>query len=113
MVLVRNVQKRVDPRPQTVGVLLPGEIVEKNAHGVESNGFGPPQLKIDSLGVKRIRLPHLKLVDSGSRGVVAANQPGLPGIPVVGSFFSPPLLRLSMKTGAQAKDQHQSDPDSV
>src|ERR1700730_778733 len=101
MVLVGNLQKSVNPRPETLGVLLPREIVQKNAHGVEANRFGPPEFKIDSLGVKRIRLPHLKLVDSGRRDVVAANPPGLLAVPIVGCFFSPALLRLSLKAGSQ------------
>src|ERR1700693_1976759 len=111
MVLVGNLQKSVNPLPETPGVLFPRKIVQKNAHGVEANGFGPAELKIDSLGIKRIRLPHLKLVDSGSGNIVAANQPELPGIPIVGSFFSPALQRLSLKTGVETENQYQSDPD--
>src|ERR1700732_542445 len=99
MVVFGNLAKSDIPPPETLCVLLPGKVVQKNTHGVEADGFCPAELQIDSLGVKRIGLPHLKLVDSRSGDGVAANEPGLPGIPIVGGFCSPALLRLSLQPG--------------
>src|SRR5207245_10341405 len=65
--------------------------MEKHPHGIETDGFGPAKFNVDALWIKRIGLPHFKFVDGGSGYVVAADKPGLFGVPLVRGFFRPAL----------------------
>src|ERR1700682_3001338 len=93
--LCRNTEKCIDTMTETCWVLLPRQIVEEYAHGVEAKRFGPPTFGIYALGIKCVRLPHLQLVDCVCSNIVAADKPRLPAVPIIGTFFSPALgLRL-------------------
>ncbi len=56
--------------------------------------FGPAELGVDAPGVESIGLPHFELVNGVGGNVVAADEPGLMRVPVVGLGFSPALGRL-------------------
>ena len=42
-------EKGVDALLEAVGVLLPEEVVEEDAHGVHADGFGPAEFAVDAL----------------------------------------------------------------
>src|SRR3954447_23071973 len=71
-----DVQERVDALLKAFGILLPQQIVKKNAHGIEADGFGPAEFGIDAFGIEAIGLPHFQLIDRGRGDVVAADEPG-------------------------------------
>jgi len=85
-------QELIDALLETWGVLLPQKIVQKDAHGVHTQSFGPAQFLIDLLRIEAVSLPHLQFVNGGVRNVVCAHQPGLLLIPGVGLVFGPSLL---------------------
>src|SRR5690348_14411870 len=69
------------------GVLLPEQVKEEYAHGVHAHRFGPAQFRIDLGGIESCFLPHFEFVDRGFRNVVAADEPGLLCVPLVGFLF--------------------------
>ena len=86
--LFRNVSM---PALKSRRVLLPKEVVQKNAHGVHAQIFRPSELLINLLRIKRVRLPHLKLVDRVHRHKITAHQPRLLGVPRVCLRLGPSL----------------------
>ena len=90
---VADCEEGVDALAEAGGVLLPEEIVEEDAHGVHADGFGPAEFGIDALWIEGVRLPHLELVDGVGGDVVAADEPGLLGVPGIGLVFSPAFGR--------------------
>src|SRR5262249_41160400 len=70
-------------------VRFPGEVVQEDAHGVEADLLGPAQLAVNRLGVERVGLPHFELIDGGAGDEVAADEPGLLGVPGVGLVGGP------------------------
>jgi hypothetical protein len=92
---VCNLQERIDALLKPLGVLLPKKVVQKHAHGVEADGFGPAELQVNALWVKRIGLPHFQLVDGIGMYVVSAYEPRLLLVPLVSFLFCPsPRLRF-------------------
>ena len=90
-VLVANRQELVDPFAESLGVLAVGNVVQIYAKDVKADSLGPGELLVDRLGIERICLPELKLVDRGSRRLVAPGQPGLGGVPLGRPLFGPSL----------------------
>ena len=89
VVFVGNGEECVDAVLETGGVLLPEKVVEKDAHGVEADGLGPAEFEINALGIERVGLPHFELVDGGGGDEVAANEPRLLSVPIVGALLGP------------------------
>ena len=89
VVLRGNSQELVNALLETVGVLLPEQIVQKNAHGVHAQRFGPTQFLVDLVRIKRRVLPHFQFIDGGARDVIAPDKPRLLRIPVVRLFLGP------------------------
>src|SRR5690349_4201324 len=89
MVFGRDFQKSVDAFLETWRILLPGQIVQKHAHCIQSDRLRPSEFLIDALWVKRIRLPHLQLIDCVRGNVVAAYQPGPLQVPVRDIILAP------------------------
>ena len=52
-------QEPIDALLKTSSILLPEQVVEKDAHGVHADGFGPGQFPFDLLGIEGGLLPHL------------------------------------------------------
>ena len=65
------------------------QIVQEHAHRRHPEAFGQAQFFVDPLRIERVGLPHLELVDGGRGNVVAADQPGLLGVPRCGLGFGP------------------------
>ena len=109
----RDGQELVDALLEADGVLLPEKVVEKDAHGVHAEGFGPGQFLIDFFGIEGGVLPHFQLVDGRSGSVIAADQPGLLGVPGVGFLFGP-ARRLRVRgdraqAGGDKRCNHEND----
>jgi hypothetical protein len=88
-----DLQKLVDPLAVSGGVLAPGQVMQKDAHRVHAQPFGPAQFFIDGLRVEGLGLPHFEFVDGVGRDVIAADQPRLFGVPLVCLLFRPPPAR--------------------
>ena len=84
-------EKLVEALLESVGVLLPQQVVEENAHGIHADRLRPAELLVDLLGIEGCGLPHLQLVDRVVGNEVAAHQPRLLLIPRVGLFNRPAL----------------------
>ena len=54
----------------------------------EGRRSGPAEFLIDAFGIEGVGLPHLEFVDGVRRDVVAADEPGLLGVPVLRSLLS-------------------------
>jgi hypothetical protein len=89
VVLRSDGEKRVDTLLKAGGVLLPKQIVEENTHGVEAERLGPAEFEFDAFWIEGVRLPHFELVDGSGGNVVAADEPRLVRIPIVGFGFGP------------------------
>src|SRR5258708_16265905 len=96
----------VDALLEAGGVLLPEKIVEKDAHGVHAEGFGPGQFLVDLWGTEGGLLPHFQLVDGGFWSVIAADEPGLLRVPGVG-FLLGPAGGLRFCGADMQEDRHQ------
>ena len=83
--LVGDAKELTDAFLKSGGVLFPDWIVQEHAHGIDADALGPIEFHVDPFWIERIRLPHFQLIDGSGRDVVAAHQPGLPGIPSIGS----------------------------
>ena len=89
MMFRRDGEEDADTVTEAVGVLLPDQVVKEDAHGVHAEGFGPAQLEVDAFGVEGFGLPHLELIDGVGGDVVAADEPGLMGVPFIRLRFRP------------------------
>ena len=89
--LVRNAQENIDAMFEPLGILLPKQIMQENAHGIQPQRFRPAQFLINFCGIKSVRLPHFQLVDRRCGNEVAAHQPRLLLIPLVRGFRRPAL----------------------
>jgi len=58
--------------------------MQKDAHGIHADTFGPAEFFLDASGVEGGRLPHLQLVDGCGWREIAADELGLLLIPGVG-----------------------------
>ena len=86
-----ELQKGVDALLITLGILLPDQVVEEDAHGVHADVLSPAELAIDLRRVEAIALPHFNLIDCVLGDVVAADEPGLGAVPLVDHLFVPSL----------------------
>ena len=85
--LIRELQKRIDPRFQSRRICLPREIMQINTDAIHTHFGGPAKLALNGGGVKSFGLPHLKLVASGAGNEVATHPPGLSLGPGVCALF--------------------------
>ena len=117
VVLFRNLEEGVDTLLEASGILLPRQVVQKNTHGVEPNRFRPTEFLIDTRAIKRVRLPHLQLIDFRRWRVVASNEPRVFRIPLVGGFFRPAFrmrrgFQLLLPEASRGEEAH-AVPKSV
>ena len=64
--------------------------MQEDADGVEAELVrGPAEFAVDRGRVEGVGLPHFQLVDGGAGDKVAADQPGLLGVPKVGLLGGP------------------------
>src|SRR5580704_2059873 len=97
---LRDGQKNVEALFESLAILLPEQVVQEHAHGVQSERFRPPEFFVDALGIESRGLPHFQLVDGRGWNVVATNQPRLFLIPVIRRLFRPTSgLRLRTNRG--------------
>ena len=96
MVLLGYVQEPVDALLETFRILLPGQVVQEDAHSIHPGIDCPAQLALDCLDIEGVRLPHFELVDGGGGDESAAHQPGQLLIPGVDFFDRPSHFRHSV-----------------
>ncbi len=83
MVPCGNGQERIEPLLEG-GRILPKEVVQENSHRIHAQAFCPAKLLVNFPRIESIRLPHFELVAGAGRQVIAAHQPRLLGVPLVG-----------------------------
>src|SRR2546425_1102776 len=107
-----NRQEAVDAFLKTGGVLLPQQVVQKNAHGVHAHRFGPGEFLLDLFGIEGGLLPHLQLVDRGFGDVIASDKPRLLRVPGIGFLLRPTrCLRTRYsraQTGHEQRCRHEN-----
>src|SRR5690349_19986939 len=91
--LRRNREKVILATLTTLRLMLPQQIVQKDAHRIHAETFSPTESEIDPLWIERVGLPHLELIGRGSRVVVTTDDPRLLRIPVARLLLRPSLLR--------------------
>ena len=69
-----------------------------------------PGSTLDALRIEGGGLPHLQLVDRRGRGVIAAHQPGLLGLPGVGRLRRPASVLRQPADGQREPGQYDSMP---
>src|SRR5256885_658110 len=69
----RDRQKLIDPLLEASCILLPEQIMQKNAHRVHSHGLRPGQFSVDRNRIEGRLLPHLQLVNSRLGNVIASH----------------------------------------
>src|SRR6266550_3189972 len=106
MMLRRDGQETVDARLKTACILLPEQVVWKNAHGVHAHRFSPAQFFINFNRIESRLLPHLQLVDRRLGKVVTADQPRLLRVPGIGLLLRPTRGLGPQHTRAQARNDH-------
>lgn len=74
---------------ESCGILLPGQVVEEDAHAVQSDGCGVAQFTIDGTRIEAGSLPHFELVDRRAGDEVAAPEPSFGSVPFGGFCFAP------------------------
>ncbi len=95
VVLVGDRQVVADALLEPGGVLLPRDVVQVDAHRVHPDPRGKAELAIDRLGIERVRLPHLELVDGRTRNEVRPDRPRLLAVPLVRLLGRPARLGAS------------------
>src|SRR5688572_18999408 len=103
LVSVRDGQKFFNPLEVGLFILFPDEVMKKNADAGKTEICGPAEFAIDRLRIPRFGLPHLELIDGAGWAEIAANQPGLFRIPVIG------LLRGPLVAGCCRHDERASE----
>ena len=73
MVFGGDLQKYRDALLESLRVLLPQQVMQKNSHGVQSQRFGPAEFLVNFFGVEAVGLPHLQFIYRGSRDEIAAH----------------------------------------
>ena len=74
---------------ESLGILLPEQIMQEDPHGVHAEALRPAQFLIDPFEVERLRLPHFQLIDRGSGREIGPDEPGLLFPPIVGLGLGP------------------------
>src|SRR5258708_8463714 len=104
-------EKGVDTLAKSFRVLLRRQVMEKTAHGVETDGLCPAKLEINALGIEGIRLPHFEFIDCIRGNVVAPHQPRLLSIPIFGGLLLPPrVLRAARPLNGEKITKHHQEP---
>ena len=93
VVLVGYAKKFVHAIEKAGGILFPREVMQEHAHRVHADVLRPAEFAIVGGEVEGVGLPHFELVDRIRRNEVAADEPGLRGVPVVGAFHRPAIFR--------------------
>ncbi len=112
LVLRGDVEELIDSPLITLGVLLPRQIMQEHPHRRHAEPFGPAELLVDRFRIERLGLPHLELVDRGCRNVVAADQPWLLRVPLVGLRLGP-AARWRLRQGERADTADQQCADEA
>ena len=100
---VGDLQKFVHTIEEACGILLPGEVVEENAHRVHAEALRPRfKFAVDGREIEGVGLPHFEFVDGGAGDEIAADQPGLLCVPVVG-VLRRPLVWGGLERGRRDK----------
>ena len=69
-----NLQELIDTLLEAVGILLPHQVMQEDAHGVHPDVLSPTELFVNLRSVERRRLPYLQLVDCVFRDIVAPDR---------------------------------------
>ena len=102
-------EELVHPVEKSSRVLLPGEVVEEDAQGIETQILGPGQFTVDLLEIEGIRLPHFELIDRVGGNIIAPDRPGPLLHPGLGFFRGPArpgAVGAAGKTGRWQHDRH-------
>src|SRR6185312_15797660 len=91
VMFIRNFKKLIHSVQQIGAVSLPQQIVQKDTHGIHSQGLRPSQFTVNLRQIESVRLPHFQFVDCAAWDEIAADKPRLTGIPVIGLLRSPLL----------------------
>src|SRR5262245_39577462 len=67
--------------------------MQENTDAIEAYLFRPTQFPIDGRRIPGFSLPHFELVDGGAGAEVAADEPGLFGVPGIGLRGGPLIAR--------------------
>ena len=105
MMPLRNRQKLIQAIEKSARILLPEQIVQEYAHGVEAERFGPPELAIDGLRIECRRLPHLQLIDGSARHEIASHHPAGRIAPRSRTFAAPDRAPLRVADGGHERDE--------
>ena len=103
-------EKGVEALLEAGRILAPELVLEEDAGGVHADGLGEAKLFVVQGGVEGGGLEHLELVDGVRRDVVGADEPGLPGVPLVGAFGGP-AIGSSLFRGVRGKRNEQGKQD--
>jgi hypothetical protein len=109
LVPLRERQKAVDPLRKTFRVLLPEQVVKKDAHAVEAKRLRVAELAIDRRLVPRVRLPHLELIDRGARQEIAPPQPTVLLEPGIRFLRGPPAGAIRRVRGCARENDCERD----
>ncbi len=63
LMAVGDFEEPVDALCESLGVFLPRQIVQEDAHRREAEIVSPAELAVDGLWIERVGLPHFQLVD--------------------------------------------------
>src|SRR5262249_16307997 len=96
VVLCANRKKFIEPLRESSRILLPEQIMQEHAHRVQPDRFRPAKLQINALRVERLCLPHLYLVRSRRRNVIAPDEPWLLRVPRLGLLSAPPRRLVTL-----------------
>src|SRR5439155_15009774 len=92
---------------EAVRVLLPQQVVQEDAHRVETERLGPPELAVDARRIEGVGLPHFELVDRRRGNVVASDDPRLLCVPVAACLLGPALrLRPCLPVRGEGPQQY-------
>src|SRR5215831_14874328 len=106
VVLRRDREELVETLLKSIGVLLPEQIVQEDAHRVHAQVLGPAQFFVDLLRIEGAGLPHLQFIDGVGGNEIAANQPRLLLVPL-SSFLFTPTGTLRQRRQREQKEQSQ------
>src|SRR5580693_3467110 len=110
-VLLRNAQENIHSLLESRRILLPEQVMQKHAHGVQAQRLSPTQFRIDALRIETLCLPHFELIDRGGRNVVAADQPRLSRVPIIRCLFCP-ASRLCLRTKRKSENKRDAGEEA-
>ena len=74
---VCNGQVCLHPLFKSGGIFLPGQVMQKYTHTIESDRLRISQFPVDRCSIKTFRLPHFQLIDGRARNKITTPQPSL------------------------------------